>query len=59
LEQRNVSLVSQVEATVERVALVGVDRGVLSQEVLGAFEGGGHEVVQRMSWGQMGIRFFE
>lgn len=47
LEQGNVSLVSQIEAAVERVewatgepvALVGVDRGALSQEVLEAFAG--------------------
>ena len=47
LEQGDVSLVSQVEAAIERVEwatgerveMVGVDRGALSQEVLETFEG--------------------
>lgn len=47
LEQGDVSLVSQVEAAIERVEwatgerveMVGVDRGALSQEVLEAFNG--------------------
>jgi len=47
LEQGDVSLVSQVEAAIERVEwatgerveMVGVDRGALSQEVLEAFAG--------------------
>jgi len=47
LEQGDVSLVSQVEAAIERVEwatgeqveMVGVDRGALSQELLEAFDG--------------------
>lgn len=47
LEQGDISLVSQVEAAIERVEwatgerveMVGVDRGALSQEVLETFEG--------------------